>query len=177
MKCSIEDCEKTKIAARGMCWKHYLRWNRHGDATINKIKGYRSGRYVSMGYVMIHLGGNDYKAEHVLMAEKALGRPLPHGAEVHHVDRDRQNNNTKSPWNLVICPDHAYPLLLHRRARMLGYDPPWPGAKITDAQADEIRNLKIAQREIAERYGISVSAVKKICAGILRPALGGDHSS
>ena len=60
---------------------------------------------------------------------------------------------------------------------MLGYDPPWPGAKLTDAQADEIRNLKIAQREIAERYGISVSAVKKICAGILRPALGGDHSS
>lgn len=109
--CNIAGCNRLDIAARGMCWKHYLRWNRYGDTSINKMKNYKAGRYIGDGYVMIHQGGNDYKAEHVLMAEKALGHALPDGAEVHHIDRDRQNNNTKTPWNLVICPDHAYHLL------------------------------------------------------------------
>lgn len=47
-----------------------------------------------------------------LIAEKALGRPLPVGAEIHHVDEDRQNND---PENLVICPSGAYHSLLHTR--------------------------------------------------------------
>ena len=60
--------------------------------------------------------------EHTLKAEKAIGRPLPPKAEVHHVDGDGYNNaNT----NLVICQDHAYHWLLHARARTLraGGDP------------------------------------------------------
>lgn len=50
--------------------------------------------------------------EHVEIAEKALGRPLPRMAEVHHIDLNRANN---TPKNLVICPDHKYHELLHLR--------------------------------------------------------------
>lgn len=50
--------------------------------------------------------------EHVLIAERALGRYLPAGAEVHHVDGDCRNN---APRNLVICQDKAYHKLLHCR--------------------------------------------------------------
>ncbi len=50
--------------------------------------------------------------EHVVIAEKALGKPLPIGAQVHHLDENKKNNN---PNNLVICPDQAYHTLLHRR--------------------------------------------------------------
>lgn len=52
--------------------------------------------------------------EHILVAERALGRHLPDGAQVHHVDGDRTSNSRS---NLVICQDYAYHSLLHLRAR------------------------------------------------------------
>lgn len=54
--------------------------------------------------------------EHVLIAEDALGRYLPEGAEVHHVDGNPKNN---ARTNLVICQDKAYHKLLHVRSRVL----------------------------------------------------------
>lgn len=53
---------------------------------------------------------------HVLIAEQALGRYLPDGAEVHHADGNIRNNVNA---NLVICQDKAYHKLLHVRARTL----------------------------------------------------------
>lgn len=57
-----------------------------------------------------------YVREHVLICEKALGKPLPVGAEPHHVNRVTTDN---SPRNLVVCQDHAYHMLLHHRTRAL----------------------------------------------------------
>ena len=54
--------------------------------------------------------------EHVLIAAAALGKTLPQGAHVHHVDGNPLNNRNE---NLVICPDNAYHQLLHRRERAL----------------------------------------------------------
>jgi hypothetical protein len=51
-------------------------------------------------------------AEHTLVAERSLGKRLPAGAQVHHVDEDRKNNK---PANLVVCQDQTYHKLLHRR--------------------------------------------------------------
>jgi hypothetical protein len=53
------------------------------------------------------------KREHVAIAEKALGKPLPPGAVVHHA------NGTKNGGELVICQDQSYHLLLHSRMRAL----------------------------------------------------------
>lgn len=53
---------------------------------------------------------------HLLVAEKALGKPLPKGAQIHHVDENPKNFTN---GNLVICQDMAYHRLLHMRARVV----------------------------------------------------------
>jgi hypothetical protein len=52
--------------------------------------------------------------EHLLVAERALGKPLREPIQVHHVDGVRDHN---ANHNLVICNDEPYHRLLHVRAR------------------------------------------------------------
>jgi hypothetical protein len=52
---------------------------------------WRGGRTVRRdGYIGTYVGNKKYDMEHIKIAESALGRPMPKGAEVHHVDGDRQ---------------------------------------------------------------------------------------
>lgn len=57
--------------------------------------------------------GNKKTRVHRIRAEQALGKPLPVGAVVHHVDGSKSEN---SP--LVICQDQAYHSLLHLRMKV-----------------------------------------------------------
>lgn len=54
--------------------------------------------------------------EYTRIAERALGKSLPPGALVHHVNGDPLDNRNS---NLVICQDTAYHSLLHRRTDAL----------------------------------------------------------
>lgn len=75
-----------------------------------------AGRYKSgKGYILAVEKGNSVR-EHRLVAEKALGKPLPAGVVVHHIDEDRTNN---SPSNLVICQNDTYHKLLHANMRIV----------------------------------------------------------
>ena len=64
----------------------------------------------------------NYQRVHVAVAERALGKSLPKGADVHHFDGDKTNNTNT---NLVICQSRAYHFLLHVRQRVkaAGGDP------------------------------------------------------
>jgi hypothetical protein len=74
------------------------------------------------GYALVHAvdhpkaDKDGYVREHVLVAERALGKFLPPGAMVHHVNEVKADNRGA---NLVICENHAYHQLLHRRMRKL----------------------------------------------------------
>lgn len=89
---------------------------------------WKGGRINQRGYIMIkawnhpRANKNNYVWEHVLIAEKVLGRFLPAGAVVHHVNGIQSDNRNS---NLLICENNAYHMFLHSRLRILdaGGDP------------------------------------------------------
>jgi hypothetical protein len=80
---------------------------------------WRGGRSVaSNGYVLIRVGKEHHLAdvrgyayEHRLVAETKLGRRLEIGEQVHHIDRNKQNN---APENLEIEVSIAHHRVEHR---------------------------------------------------------------
>lgn len=98
---------------------HCLRGPKTGAANHN-WKGGRSA--MANGYIMLYAPESanadkrGYVLEHVRLAELALGRPLPKGAEIHHFDENPANN---APGNLVLCENRKYHALLHKRKRAL----------------------------------------------------------
>jgi len=81
----------------------------------------RSRHGADGGYIFVDSGESTngrikYIQEHIAIAESVLGKKLPYGACVHHLNGIR-DDNTKS--NLVICQDNEYHKLLHRRERAL----------------------------------------------------------
>ncbi len=77
----------------------------------------------SRGYTYIAAPGHPkatylgkYVREHYLVAERALGKPLPAEAIVHHVNGRKTENDNR---NLVVCQDSAYHSLLHARERRI----------------------------------------------------------
>lgn len=80
--------------------------------------GFRSGprQYqvaVAKRYRAVWVAKGKNMLIHRARAERALGKPLPKGAVVHHVDFSRSDD---AP--LVICQDEAYHKLLHWRMRV-----------------------------------------------------------
>jgi hypothetical protein len=110
--CSIDGCNG-QGGRRGFCNLHYRRLMKHGDPlkSINRKIG--DGTPHISGYWVYEINKRTV-LRHVLKAEKVLGKRLPKGAEVHHFDGDRGNDENN---NLVICQDKAYHMLLHARKR------------------------------------------------------------
>lgn len=88
-------------------------WAKANGDYLSRIKHQNSRTPHGDGYLSIYLKRKSV-LEHIAIAEKAIGRTMPKGAQVHHVNGDR-GDNTNS--NLVICQDSAYHQLLHKRER------------------------------------------------------------
>ena len=115
--------QKTKIAKREDSRKGWIK----GEA-IRFIQGHharkslhpkwKGGRVRVNGYIRIMQPDHPradklgYLPEHILIAEKVFGGPLPSKAVVHHINGKRDDNR---PENLVICENHGYHRLIHWR--------------------------------------------------------------
>lgn len=101
---------------------HYFRVFNRLNPTVrgDSNPSWKGGRRTSTnGYILIRAMDHPrsmrgYVYEHILLAERALGRILPATAQVHHVNEIKSEN---TGGNLVLCENDAYHKLLHRRAR------------------------------------------------------------
>ncbi len=103
-----------------VCRYAYFRGDKH--------HWHKTGRHVPKGsndYITVmardHPKANQGKVrEHILVAERIYGGPLPPGAEVHHVNGNKKDNR---PENLEICltrKDHRVAEAKSRRLRDFG---------------------------------------------------------
>lgn len=118
--CNVPECNQP-VKSRGLCSSHHMKWWRYGHYTElaeePKQRPNGTGCIDSNGYVKVMVNGRS-TYEHILLAEKALGRPLPWGVIVHHTGARHDNHG---PFKLVIC-DNSYHQLIHQRMRELGYE-------------------------------------------------------
>jgi hypothetical protein len=133
--------DRSKGWIKGQPLKYMMGHRLKAGASMEKSPRWKGGRYLSThGYVLLSTpDGRQY--EHILVAEKAIGRALlyispghPDNEVVHHINGDKQNNG---PNNLLVCT-HRYHLELHHR---LEDSPEWP--EFTKV----VRNTKEKARE------------------------------
>lgn len=118
--------QKTNLRTQSNKNKGFFKGEPHRFIQYHHNRGKNNPQYNGgktknpLGYIFVrdfsHHKSNSmgYIGEHILVAEKILGKYLPDKAVVHHVDGNPSNNN---PNNLVICENSAYHLFLHRKIR------------------------------------------------------------
>lgn len=62
-----------------------------------------------------------FVAEHRVVAEEILGRPLKDGEVVHHIDRNRRNND---PSNIIVFESRAAHSRFHQGGKLIETDEP-----------------------------------------------------
>jgi len=142
-------------------------WEWHIAPTARKLKPYRATR--SRMYLCVDLmrGGRKLKCYvHTLVAEAFIGA-RPARQQVCHNDGNSLNNAAGNLRYDTAAGNQA-DKIAHGTHQ---YGQRNPSAKLTDAQAEDIRRLRaggVKLRDIAERFGVRESTVSRIANGVRR---------
>lgn len=115
--CKVNGCSRRRGTGDGYCLMHHTRVTRYDRE--HRIKAPDGAGVINAGGYRVFTRSTGRVYEHIELAEKALGRKLPPKAVVYHLNNKPSDNFTA--LNLIICPDQAYHMLLHKRGRDLGY--------------------------------------------------------
>lgn len=150
--CSIEECNG-KFYARGWCWRHYQKWFSYGDPLKGRLKTKEELGRIGKGHLTTHgyraMSKNGKQVyEHTIKAEKVLGKKLPDGAVIHHIDGNGTNNCSN---NFVICNSNSYHLFLHARKRAYDFcgNANWKKCGFCKKYDDPINMKKLSNRSVA----------------------------
>jgi hypothetical protein len=112
--CKTNGCNRFARWKSGYCSPCYQQqWYLKSVGRTELVNRKRRDYWINSttGYVQIVVDGI-IVYEHRYLAEKALGKPLPKGAVVHHTGAPDDNHGF---CKLVICPSQEYHMLLHKR--------------------------------------------------------------
>lgn len=162
--CEIKDgfCQcgcgqRTNVARYNDRWKGHkrgqpMKFIRGHNMRVAKRK--RDARFIgSGGYIYIAMPNHPratskgYVLEHIMIAENALGKLLPPGCVIHHIDGIKSKNQNN---NLVVCQDDRYHKLLHVRYRALKAcgNPRWRKCTFCK-EYDDLNNLLTDKRNVS----------------------------
>jgi hypothetical protein len=125
MLCECGCGQQTSMITKSNQTRGLVKGQAHRFLHHHSLKGaqspyWKGGKYrQSQGYIWLSIrehpraGMRGRVYEHIVIAEKVLGKSLPANAQVHHVNERRADNRN---INLVICEDQTYHCLIHRRA-------------------------------------------------------------
>jgi hypothetical protein len=120
--CVVEGCGKPRTGSRGMCWKHYARWQKWGDPLVVKRAWKTNTLAELMTFVEVNpatgcwewqrslathgYGYAGHVGAHRVFYEKAIG-PIPEGLVIDHLCRNRG----------CVNPDHLEPVTVGENNR------------------------------------------------------------
>jgi len=95
----------------------------HNNGKKEKALGWKGGRNkTSHGYICLFMPDHPralksgYVYEHIVVAEKIVGRGITHKEVIHHINGVKSDNRVE---NLVVCQDQKEHFLIHQRQRAL----------------------------------------------------------
>ena len=147
----ITNISKINRVSKGQIKGRHFKFIHNHQPTGDKASAWKGGfKYKKSGYKLIRISGHHrmdvsgYVLEHIVIAEKALGKHLPKDAQIHHYGSTR--DNTK----IVICENQKYHWLLETRQRAYRNcgNPNWKKCKYCK-QYDNPKNLTIACSGVA----------------------------
>ena len=114
----------------------------------------------SKGYLAIRVNGNEEKRIHRLIVEEVLGKSLPKGAVVHHIDGNYLNNAKN---NLIVLQNSQEHKRLHtlQRLQNLGVE---FGRTHYCYKCKEIKSVECFTK--GARYHTGLNQICKVCASI-----------